>query len=716
MRKMEEEKYDVALSFAGEDRRYAKELADLLEADGYSCFYDENERANLWGKDLYKHLSSVYKDQARYCVMFLSENYAQKLWTNQERKSAQARAFQESREYILPVRLDDTEIPGILSTVSYLDLRLMTITEIYQNLVKKLSHPTSQATGNNIRDETDPEMIGGKSFKQEHYQNYEKQHSGVEKAIREPLKGFITYSHEDAAAKDKLRERLAIMEQKNELTTWHHGQITAGDEWYENISKNLAGSDILLYLVSAASLSSKNCNKELAEALTADIKVIPIILEHCDWEPHQLAKFEVLPLKGKPISNWEDPSEGWQNVVDGIRGAINKMQSQVDPSSSTSEEELRAELAFEQGNVQFLLGQMDKAIAAYSRSIELNSQNAEAYTNRGIAYDGKGEHDLAIKDHTTAIKYKLDHPEAYNNRGVSYAYKGDFDAAIEDYTTAIKHKPDHVKAYNNRGVAYDGKGEHDLAIEDYTTAIKHKPDFVEAYNNRGVSYADKGDFDAAIEDYTKAMDLKSDYVNTNFNRGLTYDRKGEYDLAIKDYTTAIKHKPDHAKAYNNRGTVYEKKGEYDLAIKDYTTAIKYKLDHPEAYSNRGRAYTAKGEFDRAIADCNKAIELNPEFANAYNNRGIAYAAKGELNSAIDNFTKAIELNPDCDDAYYNRGMMWLGLQEWEDFRSNLSAAGNVGIDIAIDFRNTFGSVANFEREAGIQLPEDIAALLTLPQP
>ncbi|MCY4552519.1 MAG: TIR domain-containing protein, partial [Candidatus Poribacteria bacterium] len=69
-------KYDVVLSFAGQDRQHAKDLVDLLERGGYSFFYDENERAHLWGKDLYVHLSSVYKDQGRYCVMFLSEHYA----------------------------------------------------------------------------------------------------------------------------------------------------------------------------------------------------------------------------------------------------------------------------------------------------------------------------------------------------------------------------------------------------------------------------------------------------------------------------------------------------------------------------------------------------------------------------------------------------------------------------------------------------------------
>ena len=139
-------KYDVALSFAGEDRQHAKALADLLKAGGYWFFYDENELAQLWGKNLYDYLSSVYKDRARYCVMFLSKYYEKKLWTNHERQLAQARAFQENREYILPVRLDDTEIPGIPPTVGYLDLRAMTIEEVYEVLVKKLADTALQTT------------------------------------------------------------------------------------------------------------------------------------------------------------------------------------------------------------------------------------------------------------------------------------------------------------------------------------------------------------------------------------------------------------------------------------------------------------------------------------------------------------------------------------------------------------------------------------------
>ena len=122
--------YDVAISFAGEDRKIASEYASKLKSNGVSVFYDSFENVNLWGKDLYEKLDDIYRKQAKYCVMFISRHYSEKLWTNHERKSAQARAFKENKEYILPVKLDDTELPGIRETVGYLDLREMTVDEL----------------------------------------------------------------------------------------------------------------------------------------------------------------------------------------------------------------------------------------------------------------------------------------------------------------------------------------------------------------------------------------------------------------------------------------------------------------------------------------------------------------------------------------------------------------------------------------------------------
>jgi hypothetical protein len=113
--------YDVALSFAGEDRKYAEELANALRDNSVKVFYDAFEKAALWGEDLFVYLSDLYRLRAKYCIMFLSANYAENLWTNHERKAAQSRAFKENERYILPIRLDETEIPGIFETIGYVN-------------------------------------------------------------------------------------------------------------------------------------------------------------------------------------------------------------------------------------------------------------------------------------------------------------------------------------------------------------------------------------------------------------------------------------------------------------------------------------------------------------------------------------------------------------------------------------------------------------------
>jgi len=143
MKNKREYEYDIVLSFAGEDRQYVNEVAEYLSAKGIKVFYDDYEQVDLWGKDLYEHLDKVYRNKGRFCVMFLSKYYADKLWTNHERKSAQARAFQEQREYILPARFDDTEVAGIRPTVGYIDLRVTSPEELGNRILAKLKKDAS---------------------------------------------------------------------------------------------------------------------------------------------------------------------------------------------------------------------------------------------------------------------------------------------------------------------------------------------------------------------------------------------------------------------------------------------------------------------------------------------------------------------------------------------------------------------------------------------
>lgn len=135
--------YEVALSFAGEQRDYVEKVSKELTKLNIRHFYDYNEQVNLWGKNLTQYLDSVYFEKAMYFVPFISEEYVKKMWTILEVNSALDRNMNESRpdfqQYILPVRFDDTRVPGIVGSIAHIDARKKTPQEIAHMIFEKLN-------------------------------------------------------------------------------------------------------------------------------------------------------------------------------------------------------------------------------------------------------------------------------------------------------------------------------------------------------------------------------------------------------------------------------------------------------------------------------------------------------------------------------------------------------------------------------------------------
>jgi uncharacterized small protein (DUF1192 family) len=136
--------FDVCLSFAGEQRSYVKLVAEALNERGYSVFYDEEQVADTWGKDLAEYFDWVYRQGSRACVMFISEDYARKSWTTLERRSALARAVEQD-EYLLPVRFDETELPGLRPTIGYVGAGDYATNSLAELIAEKLGDPMTSS-------------------------------------------------------------------------------------------------------------------------------------------------------------------------------------------------------------------------------------------------------------------------------------------------------------------------------------------------------------------------------------------------------------------------------------------------------------------------------------------------------------------------------------------------------------------------------------------
>ena len=339
--------------------------------------------------------------------------------------------------------------------------------------------------------------------------------------------------------------------------------------------------------------------------------------------------------------------------------ALRKLKKKPEDRQASQPNSREANGYNDRGIAKGVKGDIDGAIADFTRAIELYPKYGTAYNNRGLAKKNKGDLDGAIADCTRAIELDPKDAGAYSNRGIAKQTQGDLNGAIADYTRAIELDPKDAGAYSNRGNAKEVKGDVEGAIADCTRAIKLDPKYVPAYNTRGLAKKNKGDLNEAITDYTRAVELDPKHVNAYYNRGVAKGAKGDIDGAIADYNRVIELDPKNAGAYNERGIAKHTQGDLNEAIADYTRAFELDPKYANAYYNRGVAKWAKGDIDGTIADYARAIELNPKFTEACYNRGLAKKQKGDLDGAIADYTRVIEINPNNPKyavAYDDRGI------------------------------------------------------------
>lgn len=130
--------YQAALSFAGEQRQYVEDVARCLQSRGVSVFCDGFETTQLWGKNGAEALHEAFAQRAAYVVMFVSRSYVAKAWPTHERRSAISRMVREDGEYVLPIRFDDTSVPGLPDDVIYLRADDHTPAELAARIAEKI--------------------------------------------------------------------------------------------------------------------------------------------------------------------------------------------------------------------------------------------------------------------------------------------------------------------------------------------------------------------------------------------------------------------------------------------------------------------------------------------------------------------------------------------------------------------------------------------------
>ena len=146
---------------------------------------------------------------------------------------------------------------------------------------------------------------------------------------------FFSYSHRDADLRDELETHLAPLKREGVLEIWHDRRIGAGKEFANEISRHLEETNIILLLVSPYFIASDYCyDIEMKRAMerheNGESRVIPVILEPCDWQKLPFGKLIATPTDGKPISKFPNKHDGFLEVTRAIRNAAEDLCGPVD--------------------------------------------------------------------------------------------------------------------------------------------------------------------------------------------------------------------------------------------------------------------------------------------------------------------------------------------------------------------------------------------------
>jgi hypothetical protein len=138
------EKFLVAFSFAGEQRDLVRKLVEGVEKELGSphVFFDEWFEAYLAGDDADLKLMRIYGEISVLVVVCISERYGGKPWTKAEHRAIRARFMQAQTDAanlsILPIRVGEGDVPGVLFNTIVPDIRDKTIEQSVELVTERL--------------------------------------------------------------------------------------------------------------------------------------------------------------------------------------------------------------------------------------------------------------------------------------------------------------------------------------------------------------------------------------------------------------------------------------------------------------------------------------------------------------------------------------------------------------------------------------------------
>lgn len=208
------------------------------------------------------------------------------------------------------------------------------------------------------------------------------------------------------------------------------------------------------------------------------------------------------------------------------------------------------------GKALLKLGRHADAQQALRMLTKLAPQEAEAFSDLGVAYQFGGQLDLAEKAFRQALGLKADCLEALGNLGILMATLRRFDEALALQRRCVALAPNVAAIHNNLGSALRDAGQPLEAVACFSHALTLAPHYTDAWLNLGTSLFEQQQIDQALQAYRQALVLQPDSEKALTLLGRVLGQLGQdlpQAIALLEKATALN--PGNADAWLALGNV-----------------------------------------------------------------------------------------------------------------------------------------------------------------
>ncbi len=200
-------------------------------------------------------------------------------------------------------------------------------------------------------------------------------------------------------------------------------------------------------------------------------------------------------------------SESWSSPTDSLSGT-NQGESTSQSESIGREISKDAEELYNQGVDKYCAGDLQGAIAAFNKALEIDPEFHIAWYNLGSTLNIFGSNTEAIAAFNKALEIDPKYHLAWYGKGNALTELSHNTEAIADFDTALGIDPKFHIAWNGKGIALINLGYYSKALAAYEKALEIDPKFHIAWNGKGSALRELGCYSEAIAAYEKALERK----------------------------------------------------------------------------------------------------------------------------------------------------------------------------------------------------------------